>query len=175
MDRVHLTESGVADTEIRNAGNGSLPAWTERRFLEQQSAISQAAMARVLRELKATVETATGVRSRARQHPWVLAGSAIAAGFIAGAALHRAAPIGRSPHQAVGSAARGDADVPSTAADVPSWLSTVGTALSLAVITVLQGVVTSALAALLSRGAVRGAASSATAESSRVDVEQHDG
>ena len=60
---------------------------TEPDFLADQAATARTAMSQTLQELKHTLARATDVRTCTRRHPWIVTGSAIAAGFVAGAVL----------------------------------------------------------------------------------------
>lgn len=62
----------------------------ERRFLAEQAANARTAMMQTVREMKQTLARAADARICARQHPWIATGSAVAAGFVAGAVLSRA-------------------------------------------------------------------------------------
>lgn len=106
-------------------------------------------MMQTLLEMKQTLTKGADLRTCARQHPWIAAGSAIAAGFVAGALLpkSRATAGERNPP-------RTDADAPaeSTAHDPcgaqPGFLlTTLGTALTGIVQTLFQGFVTAAAVA----------------------------
>jgi hypothetical protein len=121
----------------------------ERRFLDNQAATAKNAMVQTLRDLRQTAVRAGGLDARARQHPWLVAGSAVAAGFITGVLLTRAPrkredpqPQSRSTPQKQPAAHESE----QPAATASTWFSSVGTALTLAMITVLQGALTSAVA-----------------------------
>lgn len=58
---------------------------TEKQFLAEQAAVSRAALARCVTDIKGTV--ASLARPCAARHPWMITGSAAAAGFVAGRLL----------------------------------------------------------------------------------------
>lgn len=69
------------------ATKSELRAESEEGFLAEQAEDAKGAVARSLRGLTNTLTDATGIRSHAERHPWILVGSAIAAGFVGGALL----------------------------------------------------------------------------------------
>ena len=60
---------------------------SERGFLVDRTADARTAIGRKLRDMKETLTRMAGVRSCAARHPWILTGSAVAAGVVAGAVL----------------------------------------------------------------------------------------
>ena len=60
---------------------------SERDFLADRATDARAAIVRTLCDMKGTLTTMTGVRSCAALHPWLLTGSAVVAGVVAGAVL----------------------------------------------------------------------------------------
>ena len=64
---------------------------SEREFLADRAADARTAIGRNLCDMKETVTEMAGVRSCAARHPWVLTGSAVAAGVVVGAVLTRSA------------------------------------------------------------------------------------
>ena len=60
---------------------------SERIFLADQAAAAKIATVQVLHEVKETLKRVADLRSCARRHPWLVTGSAVAVGFVAGAAL----------------------------------------------------------------------------------------
>jgi hypothetical protein len=60
---------------------------TERNFLADETVYAKAAMNQTWRDIKATLSGIISVRSCAKQHPWCVAGSAVAVGFVTGTAL----------------------------------------------------------------------------------------
>ena len=60
---------------------------SERGVLADHAADARTAIGRKLCDLKDTLTQMTGVRSYAARHPWILTGSAVAAGFVAGTIL----------------------------------------------------------------------------------------
>ncbi|NOT01714.1 MAG: hypothetical protein HOP29_13915 [Phycisphaerales bacterium] len=63
------------------------PQTSERRFLDAQAEVAASAMVRTVHDLKETLATMTDVRSGAQRHPWILAGAAVAIGFVTGVLL----------------------------------------------------------------------------------------
>lgn len=64
----------------------------ERDFLADQATDAKAAMAHTLHDIKHSAGKAVNVRLCAGQHPWILIGSAVAAGFAAGIIVTPARP-----------------------------------------------------------------------------------
>ena len=60
---------------------------TEQGFLADRAADAKTAIGHRLCDMKETLTRLTGVRSCAARHPWILTGSAVAAGVVAGAVL----------------------------------------------------------------------------------------
>jgi hypothetical protein len=60
---------------------------SERSFLADQAADAKTAMTRTLHDMKDTLKRVADVRSCAKQHPWLVVGWAVAAGFVTGAVL----------------------------------------------------------------------------------------
>ena len=119
---------------------------TERQYLDDQAAQAKAGMIETLREMKATAWKAADPRVSVRQHPWIVAGSAVAAGFLAGALLtpatgNRVRPE-RTPTSATVDPPTHPQEPPTSATS--SWWSAVVIALTTAVITAVQGALTSA-------------------------------
>jgi hypothetical protein len=67
------------------------PGTSEPDFLADRAADARTAIGRKLCDMKATLTKLTGVRSCAARHPWILTGSAVAAGVVVGAVLSPAA------------------------------------------------------------------------------------
>ena len=63
------------------------PSTSEPGFLADRAADARTAMGRQLCDMKETLTTMAGVHSCAARHPWILTGSAVAAGAVAGAVL----------------------------------------------------------------------------------------
>jgi hypothetical protein len=63
------------------------PRQGERSFLANQAADAKIAMTRTLHHMKENLKRVADLRLIAKQHPWLVLGSAVAAGFAAGAAL----------------------------------------------------------------------------------------
>src|SRR4029453_2459975 len=59
----------------------------ERSFLADQAADAKTAMIQTLLHMKETLSKVADVRRITKQHPWLLLGSAVAAGFVTGAVL----------------------------------------------------------------------------------------
>jgi hypothetical protein len=59
----------------------------ERSFLADQAADAKTAMIQTLLHLKETLSKVADVRRITKQHPWLVLGSAVAAGFATGAVL----------------------------------------------------------------------------------------
>jgi hypothetical protein len=59
----------------------------ERRFLANQAANSKTGINGTLQDMKDTLTRIADVRSCAKQHPWLIVVSAVATGFVVGAAL----------------------------------------------------------------------------------------
>ena len=66
-----------------------LPATSERAYLGEQAAAAKRAVIRSARELGASLKRIADVRLHARNHPWMFAGCALAAGAAAAAVLAR--------------------------------------------------------------------------------------
>lgn len=138
------------DTTSTNARN-AVAHRSERQFLEDQVANARTAMVQTLNELKKSALGLVGMPSCAKQHPWLVTGSAVAAGFAAGALLTR------SPQKHAGSTLRssGIGSGQSNPEQAPpptakaTWSSSVGAALGSAAMTVLQGALTAAAVSLL--------------------------
>jgi hypothetical protein len=60
---------------------------SERDLLLDRAADARTALGRTLCDMKETLTSMVGLRSCAARHPWLLAGSAVAAGVVAGAVL----------------------------------------------------------------------------------------
>jgi len=60
---------------------------TEQGFLADRAADAKTAIGHRLCDMKETLTKMAGVRSCAARHPWILIGSAVAAGVVAGAML----------------------------------------------------------------------------------------
>jgi hypothetical protein len=60
---------------------------SERVYLADQAADARIAMVRTLQDMKKTLIQVADVRSCAKRHPWLVTGSAVAAGFITGTVL----------------------------------------------------------------------------------------
>jgi hypothetical protein len=60
---------------------------SERRFLFDQAANARFAMVRTVHGVKETLITMTDLNSCAKRRPWIVAGSAVAVGFVASVAL----------------------------------------------------------------------------------------
>ncbi len=131
---------------------------SERAFLEDRAADARTAIGRKLRDMKETLTKMAGVRSCAARHPWILTGSAVAVGVVAGAMLTPCARrrIRRKRKRPSGSAAeappaRREQEMPRT---TKSFLfSTAGTVLAAVLRPLLQSWFASAVAA---QGASRG-------------------
>jgi hypothetical protein len=59
----------------------------EQSFLADQAANAKAAMTGTLHDIKDTLKRVADVPSCAKQHPWLVVGWAVAAGFVTGAVL----------------------------------------------------------------------------------------
>jgi hypothetical protein len=60
---------------------------TERGFLADRAADARMAIGRKMCDMKETLTKMANVRSCAERHPWILTGSAVAAGVVVGAVL----------------------------------------------------------------------------------------
>ena len=60
---------------------------SEHGFLADREADARTAIGRKLCDIKETLTKVAGLRSCAARHPWILTGSAVAAGVVAGAVL----------------------------------------------------------------------------------------
>ncbi len=67
------------------------PSTSECGFLADRAADAKTAIGRKLCDMKETLTKMAGVRSCAAHHPWILTGSAVAAGVVVGAVLTRSA------------------------------------------------------------------------------------
>lgn len=63
------------------------PRVSECCFLANRAADAKTAIVRSLSDIKGTLTTLAGVRSCAARHPWIVTGSAVAAGIVVGAML----------------------------------------------------------------------------------------
>ncbi|MCY2966922.1 MAG: hypothetical protein NT069_25365, partial [Planctomycetota bacterium] len=64
-----------------------LPSRTERDYLTEQTQIAWSGMGQSVRELKQTLGKAADIRTCARHHPLITAGSVCFAGFVTAAML----------------------------------------------------------------------------------------
>ena len=103
-----------------------------------------------LHEMKETAMRVADVRSCAQQHPWLVTGSVVAAGFVVGAVLSHSPQkdvrTTQSHSESNGAPTHHEQEPSRT--ETASWLSSVGTALTAAVVTVLQGALTAAAVSL---------------------------
>lgn len=60
---------------------------SEHGFLADRATDAKTGMGRTLGHMKETLATMTGVRTCAAEHPWILTGSAVVAGVVAGVIL----------------------------------------------------------------------------------------
>jgi hypothetical protein len=60
---------------------------SERNFLADQAADAKTAMTGTLHDMEDTLFRVANERSCAKQHPWLVVGSAVVAGFVTGAVL----------------------------------------------------------------------------------------
>jgi len=106
----------------------------------------------MLHEMKETAVRIADVRSCAQQHPWLVTGSVVAAGFVVGAVLSHSPrkDVRTTPSHSESNGAPTDHEQAPSRTETASWLSTVGTALTAAVVTVLQGALTAAAVSLFS-------------------------
>jgi uncharacterized membrane protein YidH (DUF202 family) len=81
----------VSGTMCTTDGQHPSSSTNERAFLADRAADAKTAFGRTLRQMKDTLTGLAGVRSCAARHPWILTGSAVAAGVVAGAVLTPAA------------------------------------------------------------------------------------
>jgi hypothetical protein len=134
-------------------------ATSERRFLGDQIAQAKMAMLQTLDEIKETAIRSADVRSRARQHPWLVTGSALAAGFVASAAFtharRRATGSMPAPAEATGEPVPGERKPSNTGTE--SWFAFLSTALITAVVPLLQGALTAGVVSLFGKEEVEGA------------------
>ena len=65
---------------------------SERGYLADQAADARIAMVRTLQDMNTTLIQVVDVRSCTRRHPWLVTGSAVAAGFVTGTLLTPSAP-----------------------------------------------------------------------------------
>jgi hypothetical protein len=70
-------------TESRHLSSST----SERDFLEDRAADARTAIGRKVCDMKETLTKMADVRSCAARHPWILTGSAVVAGVVAGAVL----------------------------------------------------------------------------------------
>jgi hypothetical protein len=78
------TSGQKADHQPANKDESKL---SESEFLEKQARDAQAAMSRVLQDLKTRLGQGVDPKAWAREHPWIAVGAAAVAGFAATAAL----------------------------------------------------------------------------------------
>jgi hypothetical protein len=129
---------------------------TERLYLDEQAANARTAIMQTLHEMKETALRVADVRSSARQHPWLVTGSVVAAGFVAGAVMTRSPQRVASKTQNFAETIedpglRGQKPPP---AKTTAWFSAIGAALTAAVVTALQAALTAAIASLFVRDEV---------------------
>jgi hypothetical protein len=120
---------------------------SEQRFLADQAADARTAMRQTVQEMKQTLTKAADVRTCARLHPWIATGSAVAAGFVAGAVLSRlrSRPGESSP---AGTNVRAEPDFAGhdpTRAKLGFLRATLGTALTGILQTLLQSFIAAAV------------------------------
>jgi hypothetical protein len=72
---------------------------SERIFLSDQAADAKAAILRTVEEVNDTLTRIVDVRSHAKRHPWLVVGSLVTAGAIAGALLVPAIRKSTAPRQ----------------------------------------------------------------------------
>jgi hypothetical protein len=96
----------VSGTMCTTDGPPPSPSTTERAFLADRAADAKTAFGRTLCQMKDTLASLAGVHSCAARHPWILTGSAVAAGVVAGTVLTPAARrTGRNVRQTPSDAA----------------------------------------------------------------------
>jgi ElaB/YqjD/DUF883 family membrane-anchored ribosome-binding protein len=122
---------------------------SEKRFLVDQATDARTAMMQTVREMKHTLAQAADVRTCARLHPWIATGSAVAAGFVAGAVLpsSRSTSGARSPATANAGAPPDSTEQDPARAKSGFLLDTLGTALTGIVQTLLQSFIAAAVVA----------------------------
>jgi len=122
---------------------------SESRYLADQAADARTAMMQTVREMKQTLANATDVRICARQHPWIATGSAVAAGFVAGAVLssRRSTSATTSPAPADAGAPPDSTGLEPAHAKTGFLMATLGTALTGIVQTLVQGFIAAAVVA----------------------------
>jgi hypothetical protein len=120
---------------------------SEQRFLADQAADARTAMRQTVQEMKHTLAKAADVRTCTRLHPWIATGSALAAGFVAGAVLSRprstsgeSSPAGTNGGAPPGSTGRDPARV-----KMGFLRALLGTALTGVVQTLLQSFIAAAV------------------------------
>jgi hypothetical protein len=120
---------------------------SEQRFLADQAADARTAMMQTVEEMKQTLVKTADVRTCARLHPWIATGSAVAAGFVAGAVVSspRSVSDERSP-AAMDAGAPPDSTGKEPARAKSGFLrATLGTALTGILQTLLQSVIAAAV------------------------------
>ena len=134
---------------VSQTARQSLPPRSERNFLADQATYAKAAMIRSLHDMKETLTKAADVRSIAKQHPWLVMTSAVAAGFVTGAMLTPSPRKKRAKTQA-----NSPRELPPTCQGqyAPQTknaflLSTIGTFLASIVQTVVRGWIVAAVVA----------------------------
>ena len=122
---------------------------SEQCYLADQAADARTAILQTVREMKATLIRAADVRTCARQHPWIATGSAVAAGFVAGAVLPtRGTKAREGSPSATDAGAPPDLPRPEPArAKTGFVMNTLGTASTGIVQTLLQSFLTAAVVA----------------------------
>lgn len=151
MENARPGRKNDMDTTSQNVRLMPAPARNERRFLDDQADNAKTAMRQTLHEIQETALRVADVRSSARQHPWILTGSVMAAGFIAGAVFtHSTRKEETQSHQpsAETDAASVRSELAPPQIETTSWMATIGAALVTAVITVLQSALTAAVVSL---------------------------
>ncbi len=77
----------ISDTVSLNGRQMPSQKGSERSLLADQGADAKTAMLRTVHDMKETLARIADLRSCARQHPWLVTGSAVAVGFFAGVVL----------------------------------------------------------------------------------------
>jgi ElaB/YqjD/DUF883 family membrane-anchored ribosome-binding protein len=149
MKTSNLDSKRDTATTLPAARQHTIQNKSEERFLADQSTNARTAMVQTVSEMKRTLSKLTDVRTCARRHPWIATGSAVAAGFVAGAILpgRRSTSAEKIPAKA-NAVAPPDSNGHDPLRAKPSlMMSTLGTVLTSVVKTLLQSFIATAIVA----------------------------
>jgi hypothetical protein len=130
-------------------------------------------MMQTLNEMKTTVVRVADLRSCAQHHPWLVTGSVVAAGFVTAAVMTHSPrnKVRTTPLDAEALGRPGLHEQSPPRAETAPWWSTIGTALTVSVITGLQAALTAAITASFVKEQVSAGARPADANLDRGEFE----